>query len=241
MIEQLTDAALDQLIRGADPLASTGLASETDTEAALRRVRAAAPRTSRPERRRWARRGLLAGSGGAVAAAVAAIVVLLGTTTAQPALAVSRNADGTVTLRVSRQSGIALADITRANRKLAAMGVRARIAEVWPARSRVVKCGLPHEVTFMPWRIPRRQVLILAPDRAGRVGLALAAARLHALRVAGRGVPFFRELPGDGRAVQVVPGQLVPPLGISRAARLRIAALMTVCGGQPLGVARVGR
>ncbi|MBV9944353.1 MAG: hypothetical protein JO262_19645 [Solirubrobacterales bacterium] len=72
-----------------------------------------------------ARPRLLAGSSVALAAAVAAVALLLSAASSPPAFAVSRNADGTVTVTLQQ-----FAAIHGANAKLAALGIRARLVEV---------------------------------------------------------------------------------------------------------------
>src|SRR5580658_565754 len=75
---------------------------------------------------RWGvRPRLLAGTTAGLAAAGASTALLLGATASSPAFAVTRNANGTVTVKLIRLSGI-----SGANRALAAMGVRAKIATV---------------------------------------------------------------------------------------------------------------
>src|ERR1700748_3119020 len=66
---------------------------------------------------------LLAGTTVGVAAIATAAALLLGASTSPPAFAVTRNPAGRVTVSLEQPSGIAAA-----NRKLAAMGVRAQIA-----------------------------------------------------------------------------------------------------------------
>ncbi|MGH2892737.1 MAG: hypothetical protein ACRDPM_05635, partial [Solirubrobacteraceae bacterium] len=73
--------------------------------------------------RRATRPQLLAGTTVGLAAAATAAALLLGASTSPPAFAVTRHPDGTVTVRLRQQSGIA-----GANETLAAMGVRAQIA-----------------------------------------------------------------------------------------------------------------
>ena len=82
-------------------------------------------RAGRPVRkhRRATRPRLLAGTTVGVAAIATAAALLLGASTSPPAFAVIRNPDGTVSVSLKQPSGIA-----GANRKLAAMGVRAQIA-----------------------------------------------------------------------------------------------------------------
>jgi hypothetical protein len=78
--------------------------------------------TGRP---RLPRARLVAGAGLGLAGSAAALAIVLGTTSTTPAFAVIRNADGTVTVRIARASGIATA-----NARLAALGIRARAVAV---------------------------------------------------------------------------------------------------------------
>ena len=70
--------------------------------------------------RRAIRPQLLAGTTVGLAAVATGAALLFGASTSPPAFAVTRNPDGTVTVNLTRPSGIA-----GANEKLAAMGVRA--------------------------------------------------------------------------------------------------------------------
>ena len=73
-------------------------------------------------RGRRPRAGLVAGTGVALAATGAALVFVLGATSTAPAFAVTRNHDGTVTIRVMARSGVA-----GANARLHALGIRAQV------------------------------------------------------------------------------------------------------------------
>jgi hypothetical protein len=126
--------------------------------------------------RRWARPRVVAGtSAGLVVAATLAVVVVLSATASSPAYAVSRNADGTVTVKLVRFSGIAAA-----NHTLATMGVRAKIVQAFVmARSLAAArpcqgkpAGSVRALTFVPASIPRRQVLLLAADGAAHLSYA---------------------------------------------------------------------
>lgn len=78
---------------------------------------------------------ILTGTAGLAAAAVA-LIVALSASGAPPAFAVTRHHDGWVSVRINRQSGIA-----GANRKLAAMGIHARVripTESFPADCAVI-------------------------------------------------------------------------------------------------------
>jgi len=85
----------------------------------------AAERLQRPRRRRLSRGPLTIAGVALLAAAVAVVLSLTAASTSvtQQAFAVTRNADGSVTLTLSELTGI-----DGANRALAALGVRARIA-----------------------------------------------------------------------------------------------------------------
>lgn len=113
---------------------------------------------------RWATRPqLLAGTTVGLAATAAAAALLFGASTSPPAFAVTRNPDGTVTVNLAQRSGIA-----GANKKLAAMGVRAQIAVQTKTPPKLV-CpgGAAPTVTFDPARIPGREDLVIAPGQPG--------------------------------------------------------------------------
>jgi hypothetical protein len=124
---------------------------------------------------------LAAGTLGA-AALGAAVVLLFGATTTPPAFAVNRNPDGTVTVKLIKLSGVGAA-----NRRLAAIGVRARIVTAIEAATFVKgqhpcqgkPAGTVRTITFDPGSIPRRQVLLLSADRAAHLGY-YSAATVHA-------------------------------------------------------------
>jgi len=172
MTDGISDATLDQRLRSVDPLDPGALPSEADTEAALRRLLAAGPPAARTRWRGPARIRVLAGATAAVAALAAGLVILVGSAATSPAFAVTRNPNGTVTVRLVAPEGIA-----GANQKLASLGVRARILNlVYEARyvASLHVCQGPtsravRTLTFDPARIPRRGVLLLAPVREGHV------------------------------------------------------------------------
>jgi hypothetical protein len=133
MTDKITDAALDERLRSADPLRPGSLPSEADTEAALHRLLAAAPEAGRargtPRRRvRLARPRLLAGTTAGAAAVGTTLALVLGGTATSSAFAVTRNHDGTVTVSIKRSSGIA-----GANAKLNQLGIRARVMPQAPS------------------------------------------------------------------------------------------------------------
>jgi hypothetical protein len=186
MTDQITDAVLDERLRSADPLRPGSLPTEADTEAALRRLLASGQGAGPTRRRlggraRRARPRLLAAGTMAAVAVGTILALLLGATTSPPAFAVNRNPDGTVTVKLIKLSGVA-----GANQKLAAIGVRAKIVTAWEA-ARYVKgqhpcqgkpAGAVRTITFDPASIPRRQVLMLATDRAAHLGY-YSAAKVH--------------------------------------------------------------
>jgi hypothetical protein len=65
---------------------------------------------------------LMVGAGVGLAGAGGVVAILLGVTTASPAFAVTRNHDGTVTISITRSSGIA-----GANARLHQLGIRASV------------------------------------------------------------------------------------------------------------------
>jgi hypothetical protein len=81
--------------------------------------------TSPRRSRRPAPRLLAASSIGLAAIATAAVLAVSATTATPPAFAVTRHHDGSVAVKINRESGIA-----GANRKLAAMGVHERVMAV---------------------------------------------------------------------------------------------------------------
>jgi hypothetical protein len=129
-------------------------------------------RAARPMvKARWgARPRLLAGTTAGLAAAGASTALLLGATASSPAFAVTRNANGTVTVKLIRLSGI-----SGANRALAAMGVRAKIATVdarYVARARLCPPRPAVAVRTLrlstTTRIPQRTVVLVPVARAPR-------------------------------------------------------------------------
>jgi len=208
MTDQITDAALDERLRSADPVAAGSLPTKADTEAALRRLLASGHyvgptrRRTRLRARRTRPRVFAAGTI-AAAALAAAIVLLLGATSSPPAFAVNRNPDGTVTVKLIKLSGV-----DGANRKLAAIGVRAKIVTAMAAAEFVKRqqpcqgrpVGTVRTITFDPGSIPRRQVLILSADRAAHLGYYSAAkmrATVHPLAVA-RAQAFVKHVRATG-------------------------------------------
>src|ERR1700749_535596 len=111
--------------------------------------------------RRATRPQLLAGTTFGVAAMATVAALLLGASTSQPAFAVTRNPDGTVTVSLKQPSGIA-----GANRTLAAMGVRAQIAaQAKTPPELVCPGGTAPTITFDPARIAKRHVLVITPGQ----------------------------------------------------------------------------
>jgi hypothetical protein len=111
--------------------------------------------------RRASRPQLLAGTTAGLAAMAAAAALLFGASTSPPAFAVTRNPDGTVTVDLMHPSGIA-----GANKKLAAMGVRAQIAVQTKTPPKLV-CpgGTAPTITFDPASIPQSRQLVIAPGQ----------------------------------------------------------------------------
>lgn len=127
-------------------------------------------RARRPVRkqRRATRPQLLAGTTAGVAAIATAAALLLGASTSAPAFAVTRNADGTVTIDLMKPSGI-----VGANKRLAAMGVRAEIrALAKQPPTFVCPGGTVPSITFDPASIPKRQALVITPRRPSSDGAA---------------------------------------------------------------------
>jgi len=111
--------------------------------------------------RRASRPQLLAGTTLGLAAMATAAALLLGASTSPPAFAVTRNPDGTVTVNLIHPSGIA-----GANKKLAAMGVRAQIAaQAKTPPNLVCPGGTAPTITFDPASIPNSQELVIAPGQ----------------------------------------------------------------------------
>jgi len=112
--------------------------------------------------RRASRPQLLAGTTAGLAAMATAAALLFGASTSPPAFAVTRNADGTVTINLRHSSGIAAA-----NKELAAMGVRAEIAMQAKTPPKLV-CpgGAAPTITFDPASIPASQELVIAPGQS---------------------------------------------------------------------------
>jgi hypothetical protein len=140
--------------------------SEFEDNLWLAVVRAHGNELSRIERaahahRRASRPQLLAGTTAGLAAMATAAVLLFSASTSSPAFAVTRNPDGTVTVNLLHASGIA-----GANKKLAAMGVRAQIADQAKTPPTLV-CpgGTAPTITFDPASIPSSQELVIAPDQ----------------------------------------------------------------------------
>ena len=111
--------------------------------------------------RRASRPQLLAGTTAGLSALATAATLLFGASTSSPAFAVTRNADGTVTVNLMHPSGIA-----GANEKFAAMGVRAQIAvQAKTPTNLVCPGGTAPTITFDPASIPSSQELVIAPGQ----------------------------------------------------------------------------
>jgi hypothetical protein len=143
--------------------------------------------------RRATRPQLLAGTTFGLAGAATATALLFGASTSPPAFAVTRHADGTVTVKLRQRSGIA-----GANKQLAAMGVRAQIAAQTKTPPQLV-CpgGTAPTITFDPASIPMRDEMVITP---GQPGAGNAAAPKGGDNT-GAGAP------GDGNhVVRLAPG-----------------------------------
>jgi hypothetical protein len=145
-----------------------GLMSEFEDNLWVEVVREHGPDLARarrpvPKPRHATRPQLLAGTAVGVAAAATAAALLFGASTSPPAFAVTRNPDGTVTVDLRQPSGIA-----GANEKLAAMGVRARIAvDTKTPPELVCPGGTAPTITFDPASIPRSDEVVIAPGQPG--------------------------------------------------------------------------
>lgn len=147
--------------------------------------------------RRATRPQLLAGTTVGVAAIATAAAVLFGASTSSPAFAVTRNADGTVTVRLKQPSGIA-----GANRRLAAMGVRAQIAAQAKTPPKLV-CpgGAAPTITFDPARIAEQHVLVITPGQpsSGDAGALKAQRNAGVAAASAPGNHVVRRYPGGGK------------------------------------------
>ena len=188
--------------------------------AALRRP----PGEHESSRVRWARpRVVGAGAGLAVLAALAAVLVL-SATASSPAYAVTRNADGTVTVKLLRVSGI-----PAANQKLVTMGVRARIVRaVAMAKSVAAMHACPAKqavaartVTFAPSSIPHNRVMLLTADGTAHLRYAVPAAAATAAAAAANQAVKAVRVPGMYAAG---PGRPFPAAAAVAMARARIVA-----------------
>ena len=169
-------------------------------------------RARRPVRkhRRATRPQLLAGTTVGLAAVATAAVLLLDASTSPPAFAVTRNRDGTVTVNLTRSSGI-----VGANEKLAAMGVRARIAAPTKTPPNLV-CpgGTAPTITFDPASIPRGDDVVIAPDQpgagnaaalkgAGNTGAGATGGGNHVVRVLSGGSNIRTQSGADNHVVRM--------------------------------------
>lgn len=179
--------------------------SEFEDNLWLTVVREHADELARTERtgqhRRATRPQLLAGTTVGLAAIATTAALLFGASTSPAAFAVTRNPDGTVTVNLMQPSGIA-----GANEKLATMGVRAEIAAQAKTPPKLV-CpgGTAPTITFDPARIPKRDVLVIAPGQpdAGKA----AALNAHQAASNGSGSTGSDATSGGGnRVVRMYPG-----------------------------------
>ena len=166
---------------------------------------ARATRTAR-EHRRASRPQLLAGTTVGLAAIATAAMLLLGASTSAPAFAVTRNPDGTVTVNLMKASGIA-----GANDRLAAMGVRAQIlALAKSAPTAACEGGTVPTITFDPFSIPKREVLMITSGQpsangiaAGETGKADLAAQTRASNVGGENSSAATSRVGNNHVVRI--------------------------------------
>jgi hypothetical protein len=205
MSDEPSDVTLDRRLRSADPLAPGALPSEADTDAVLKRLLATGPDGGRSRSVRRRRLPWLAGATAAAAALAVALVLLLGSSATSPAFAVTRNPNGTITVRLIRVAGIA-----GVNHKLAALGVRARIvsldmaayvASLHPCQGKPT--GMLRTITINPAAIPHRQVILLAADRLARLHY-LSVVRARDANAAVRALRNARAL-RDARALAASP------------------------------------
>jgi hypothetical protein len=215
MTDEIADAALDERLRTIDPLGPESLPSEAETETALRRLLATGPDARRRRRgmpgwrARLTRPRLLAGTTAGAVVVATALALLLSATTSPEAFAVTRNANGTITVKLIRLSGI-----PAANTKLAAMGLSAKIVALQNAKymARLKPCqgppaGTVRTVTFDPATIPRRKVLLLTADHAAHLGFYSASVKPGA--VAMPALPKERALIKSAQALAKHPPALI--------------------------------
>jgi hypothetical protein len=244
MTDEITDTALDDRLRAADPLDPSSLPTEAETDAALRQLLAQRPAPAhgwltfrRPHTR------VLVSATAATAAVCAGLLLALSATTSPPAFAVTRNANGSVTVQLAKLSGIA-----GANHRLAALGIRARIiTEVRLARElRLVHPCSPlpptaaRALTFYPGTVPPRAVLLLGANRLAQLGLVVAPnalrarpralARFLARRLRAAPPPFpARKLPAP--RLPTLPGAKLAPTAVAVSPSLPVPVL---AGHHPL-------
>lgn len=170
MTDQLTDSALLERLRRIDPLDPNELPSPVDTEAALAGLLQRGAGSKRPvgrSPRRLGRPRILIGGTTAAAMLAVALALLLSTSATTPAFAVTDHHNGTVTVKLLKLSGI-----TGANRRLAALGIRAKIvravqlaqavSQLNPCVAGPAKSG--RTLSFDPRKIPPKRELLLSAD-----------------------------------------------------------------------------
>jgi hypothetical protein len=120
----------------------------------------------------WRGPRLVAGTSLGLAGVGAAVALVLGASATSPAFAVTRNSDGTVTISISRASGIA-----GANSRLRQLGIRAQVMQHAPAGFRCTSTvaqpgqGAPASERYIakvhwtidPRRVPAGRTLALTP------------------------------------------------------------------------------
>jgi hypothetical protein len=172
------------------------------------------PRLSRPR--------LLAGAGLGVAGSAAVLALALGVATSTaPAFAVIPNRDGTITVRITRQVGIA-----GANARLAALGIPARAVTVASGCANVAMLHLPPlRIAAAPNGTPRAMRLAQAYVPQARIDpRKIPAGRtevIPALRVRGQIVltaprAIRGAVPGCLPPLPPPPCEVIAPLALTR-------------------------
>ena len=177
---------------------------------------------------RRARPRVLAGTTVGLALAGVASVLVLSAASSPSAFAVSRNADGTVTVKLQR-----IAAIHGANAKLAALGIRARLVEVVPG------CQVK---TLSP---AAAQAMTLARSMAGKPAPQAAITRLDPREIPPGKWQVIPTYPVAG-TVHVDPGHLIQgraPVCISTVAAAPCPAqsMLRSRGAAPTALANIHR
>jgi hypothetical protein len=126
---------------------------ESELERAIKRE------LERPRAKR-SRPRVLVGTTLGLAGLATALALALTAASSSPAFAVTRNRDGTVSVRIMRLSGL-----DPANAKLAAMNVRVKFEQVrFPCRPQPPRLPgrfHPWQTLVKPWRVPRGRTLVI--------------------------------------------------------------------------------